>query len=102
MVKRSLIAIAVLAILATSVQALDYDDNGKIKRDGSWPTVYVALDLCTMPVVMDVGMYVQIFECEKRIIKLVQVDCADNDYAEENGCENRDQPRIRGNRQGNT
>jgi hypothetical protein len=77
MVKRSLIAIAVLAILATSVQALDYDDNGKIKRDGSWPTVYVALDLCTMPVVMDVGMYVQIFECEKRIIKLVQVDCAD-------------------------
>jgi len=75
MVKRMLIAIAVVALVATSVQALDYSDNGKIKKDAGWPTEYVAVDLCTMPVVMDVGMYVQVFECENRIIKLVQVTC---------------------------
>jgi hypothetical protein len=71
MVKRTLIAIAVVGILATSVQAVD----PYIKQDVGWPVQYVALDLCTMPVVMDVGMYVQLKECEKRIIKLVQVDC---------------------------
>ncbi len=72
MVKRSLIAIALLALVAT----MAFGADGQIKKDGSWPTVYVALDLCTMPVVMDVGMYVQIIECDKKIIKLVQVDCA--------------------------
>jgi hypothetical protein len=78
MVKRMLIAIAVVALVATSVQADVVDpDGGKIKQDSSWPTEYIALDLCTMPVLMDVGMYVQVKDCHKREIKLVQVDCAD-------------------------
>jgi hypothetical protein len=86
MVKRTLIAIAVVALLATSVQALDYGpDNGTIKRDDSWPTVYVALDLCTIPVFMDVGMYVQVKECDKRKIKLVQVDCTSAEGTGESG-----------------
>jgi hypothetical protein len=72
MVKRMLIAIAVVAVVATSVQA----DSPYIKQDDSWPTEYIALDLCTMPVLMDVGMYVQLKDCHKREIKLVQVDCA--------------------------
>jgi hypothetical protein len=75
MVKRTLIAIAVVALIATSVQAAV--PNGSVKEDGSWPTTYVAVDLCTMPVVMDVGMYVQVKDCGDRKIKLVQVDCPD-------------------------
>jgi hypothetical protein len=75
MVKRTLIAIAVVALLATSVQAVV--PNGAVKEDGSWPTEYKFVDLCTMPVVMDVGMYVQVLDCADRIIKLVQVDCPD-------------------------
>jgi hypothetical protein len=83
MVKRMLIAIAVLAFVATSVQALDYpsDDpnytgpDATIKRDDSWPTEYIALELCDIPVLMDVGMYVQVKECDKRKIVLKQVTC---------------------------
>jgi hypothetical protein len=76
MVKRMLIAIAVVALVATSAQADIVDPGGgKIKQDSSWPTEYIALDLCTMDVLMDVGMYVQIKDCSKREIKLVQVTC---------------------------
>jgi hypothetical protein len=75
MVKRTLIAIAVVALLATTVPAKDVNEGGKIKRDSGWPMEYIALDICTIPIYMDVGMYVQVFECEKREIILVQVDC---------------------------
>ena len=64
-------AIAVVALIATSVQAAD----PYIKKDSGWPTVYVALPICDIPVIMDVGMYVQLKECNKREIKLTQVDC---------------------------
>jgi hypothetical protein len=85
MVKRILIAIAVVAFMATSVQALDVPDTddpnyspvGHIKKDGSWPMVYVALDLCEIPVYMDVGMYVQIKDCSKKKIELKQETCPD-------------------------
>ena len=73
MVKRSLIAIAVVALLATSVQAVDPN----LKYDDHWPYEYIAIDLCVMPVYMDVGMYVQLKECEKKSIILKQVDCAE-------------------------
>jgi hypothetical protein len=79
MVKRSLIAIAVLALIATSVHAtgLDYNEGGKIKRDSGWPWEYIALDICTIPVYMDVGMYVEVKECSKQEILLTQVPCPD-------------------------
>jgi hypothetical protein len=73
MVKRSLIAIAVLALLATTVQAADPN----LKYDDHWPYEYIAIDICVMPVYMDVGMYVQLKECEKKKIELKQVDCAE-------------------------
>jgi hypothetical protein len=76
MVKRSLIAIAVVALLATTVQA-GYSPN--LKYDDHWPYEYVAVDLCTIPVYMDVGLYVQIKDCDKRKIELKQVDCAEID-----------------------
>jgi hypothetical protein len=71
MVKKCIIALAVAALMATTVQAGD----PAIKKDGDWPWEYKAIDLCTMPVYMDVGHYVQLKECNKREIKLVQVDC---------------------------
>jgi hypothetical protein len=81
MAKRVLIAIAVVALLATTVQAYDpvikKDSSNGVKKDNWWPFEYIALDLCTMPIYMDVGMYVQLKDCDKKKIELKQVDCAD-------------------------
>jgi hypothetical protein len=89
MVKRTLIAIAVVALLATSAQALgpdphtgNFQDGQSIKvniqqMDIGWPFEYKALDLCTIPVYMHVGFFVQVYKCQDRKIKLVQVECGD-------------------------
>jgi len=91
MIKRTLIAIALVALLATSVQAglsehyLDFGDSAAVKVDGKetvdfrWPyTVsYKALKICTIPIKMDIGMYVQVKDCNKKKIVLTQVDCGD-------------------------
>jgi hypothetical protein len=71
MVKKSIIALAVVALMVTVAQAGD----PSIKRDGDWPWTYKAIDLCTMPVYMDVGHYVQLEKCHDRKIHLKQVDC---------------------------
>ena len=71
MVKKCIIALAVVALMVTVVQAGD----PSIKKDGDWPWTYKAIDLCTMPVYMEVGHFVQLKECNKRKIELVQVDC---------------------------
>ncbi len=91
MLKRTLIAITVVALLATSAQALGPDPEtgtygGKyqgfkihpIKMDIFWPFVeYKALDLCVIPVKMEIGIMVQIEECNKKKIVLKQVECGD-------------------------
>ena len=83
MVKRTLIAIAVIALVAATVQAadpaikIDTSNSSDNKKTDLWPWQYVALDLCEIPVYMEVGMYVQLKECNKREIKLKQVDCGD-------------------------
>ena len=93
MIKRTLIAIAVVALLATSAHAAlqlpDYfgpfGDDYAVKVDGSdkptirWPyeIKYTALTVCTIPIKMHVGMYVQIEDCKKKKIVLQQVDCGD-------------------------
>jgi hypothetical protein len=56
MVKKCMIAVAVAALMVTTVRAGD----PAIKRDGDWPWTYKAIDLCTIPVYMDVGHYVQL------------------------------------------
>ncbi len=71
MVKKSIFALAVVALLVSAVQAAD----PSIKRDGDWPWTYKAIDLCKMPVYMDVGHFVQLKECNKRELILKQVDC---------------------------
>ena len=90
MLKRTLIAITVVALLgSTAALALGPDphtgtDQGNqgIKVDRMnmniyWPFEYKALDLCAIPVFMDVGVMVQVNECHKRKIVLKQVECGD-------------------------
>lgn len=76
MVKKCIIALAVAALIVTTAQAGAPAPDGSIKKDGDWPWEYKAIDLCTIPVYMDVGHYVQLKECHKREIKLVQVACS--------------------------
>jgi hypothetical protein len=71
MLKKCIIAIAVVALLAGTVQAA----NAPMKVDGRWPSTYQALDLCLIPVYMDVGYYVELKDCDKKEIKLVQITC---------------------------
>jgi hypothetical protein len=87
MVKRTLIAIAVVAFVVSSAQAVIQLDNGAVKEDNGWPTQYIAVPLCTMPVVMDVGMYVQVIDCGDKKIELKQVTCpSGRDFPCYSGC----------------
>jgi hypothetical protein len=93
MIKRTLMAIAVVALLASSVYAaisddsiyyLQFDKSFAVKVDGvdqptiRWPYTisYNALTVCTIPVKMHVGMYVQIENCTDKKIILEQVNCS--------------------------
>ncbi|HNS19251.1 MAG TPA: hypothetical protein PKH24_02075 [Sedimentisphaerales bacterium] len=51
--KKALFAVAAVALLAVSVQA------GEIKTH-SWPCTLTPVEICTIPVVMDVGYWVSI------------------------------------------
>ncbi len=101
MIKRTLIAIAVVALLATSAQAaltetyLDFGDHSAVKVDGSetvrWPYSYRSLVACNFPIKMHIGMYVQVINCNKKKILLQQVNCPDigkgtGDYPCYRGC----------------
>ncbi len=87
MIKRTLIAIAVVALLATSAHAalsehyFPIGDHHAVKVDGSekvrWPYEYKALTVCTIPIKMHVGMYVQVKDCKKKKLILQQIDCGD-------------------------
>jgi hypothetical protein len=63
--KRSLIALAVVAMLASCVNA------GEIKAH-CWPCQFVALEITTIPVTVDVGYYVLIKDQNKLGIKVKQ------------------------------
>ncbi len=65
MLKRSILAVAVVALLAVGVQA------GEIKTH-DWPCQFVSLEITSIPVVMDIGYYVRIKDQDKLKIKLVQ------------------------------
>jgi hypothetical protein len=65
MLKRALVAVTMAALLTVGVQA------GEIKTH-NWPTTFVALEITSIPVVMDIGYYIRIKDQDKLRIKLVQ------------------------------
>jgi len=91
MIKRTLIAIALVALLATSANAaisehyFPVGDHHAVKVDGKetvdfrWPysISYKALTVCNIPIKMNVGMYVQVLDCKNKKIVLNQVGCGD-------------------------
>lgn len=87
MIKRTLIAIAVVALLATSAHAalteyyFPFGDHHAVKVDGSetvrWPFEYKELTVCSIPIKLRVGMYVQVKDCKKKKVILQQRDCKD-------------------------
>lgn len=74
MVKKCLLAIAVVALLAATVQA-----GNPMKFEGTWPwtKTYESIGICTLPVILEVGHYVQVKDCgaDWFQIKLEQVVC---------------------------
>jgi len=73
MLKRSLIAVVAVAVLATVAQA------GYIKTH-DWPTTYVPQELTTIPVFVDVGYYVQVVDQNKKI-KMHQLTGAPRNFS---------------------
>jgi len=65
MLKKSLFAVAVVALLAATAPA------GEIKIH-NWPTTFVPQELTDIPVLMDVGFWVYIKDQDKLKIKLSQ------------------------------
>jgi hypothetical protein len=64
--KKGLLIVAAIAMLAGAVQA------GEIKLH-TWPCTYTAMDLMTIPVKMDIGMYIGVSN-QNVSIKLTQQD----------------------------
>jgi hypothetical protein len=90
MVKKCMIALAVVALLATAANAQKDDaSGGKLKIDpGDWPFTFAKIDLCTFPVLMDIGRFVEIKDCHKRELRLQQVSCpSGRGFPCHSGCE---------------
>jgi hypothetical protein len=73
MLKRSLIAVVAVAVLATVAQA------GYIKTH-DWPTTYVPQELTSIPVLVDVGYYVRVMQ-QDRTIKMHQLTGAPTNFS---------------------
>jgi hypothetical protein len=78
MLKRSLVAVAVVALLAMGVQA------GEIKTH-TWPCDFKALEITSIPVLMDIGYYIKIKDQDKLKIKLIQDTLINTKFS---GCTN--------------
>jgi len=89
MVKKSLIAIALMGMLASTSFAGDLaSKDGYWKFDDFWPIKpleYEVLELCQIPIFIDVGMYIELENCGKKdrwgnlynAIILEQVSCSE-------------------------
>ena len=86
MLKKCLFAIAVTALLTVTLQAATPDDYGVLWEDTTdtwaykghpypWPVEYKKIEICRIPVWMEIGFWVEIKGCEDAEILLVQEDC---------------------------
>jgi len=82
MVKKSIIAIALMSMLAT----VSYGQGdpvwgipGQIKVDGLWPATitidYTPQEICRIPIYIKVGMFIEIENCKDKKIVMEQVNC---------------------------
>jgi len=81
MLKKSLIAIAVLAIALPAVA-------GDLKVHKPWPTKYVPQEITTIDVVMEVGYYIHVKD--QKSIKVTQDTSASDPYKTYKGCKTTD------------
>jgi len=101
MVKKTLIAIALVAFLASTAPAsvdvyywgingdgaqVGMDKEVGVKSDNRtyvyWPYEYKALDICKMDIKMNVGMYVDVKDCTDEKLILNQVECSEINKSE--------------------
>jgi len=81
MLKKCLFAIAVTAMLAVTVQAAVEGvegDCGVWQYKGHpypWPVEYKKVEVCRIPIWMEIGFWVELKDCGDEDILLVQVDC---------------------------
>ena len=82
MVKKSIIAIALMCMLATvsyGQSDTTWSASGQVKIDGLWPATitidYTPLEICRIPVYIKVGMFIEIQDCNKKKIVMEQVNC---------------------------
>jgi hypothetical protein len=111
MVKKTLIAMALVAFLASTAPAAievyyfgpmsggPLDKESGVKSDGEskvyWPYEWKELTICEISLRMNIGMYVDVKDCKDRKIILDQVECgdiekADNEFPCYYGCTNVD------------
>jgi hypothetical protein len=77
MLKKSLIALAVLAITIPAVA-------GDVKVHSPWPTTYVPQEVTTIDVVLDVGYYIHVKD--QKAIKVSQDTSSSSPYTTYTGC----------------
>lgn len=79
MVKKSIIAIALLGMLATVTLAQDTQPQlpGQLKIDGGWPKtcIWTPIEICRIKIFLKIGMFIEIKDCDKLKINMVQVNC---------------------------
>ncbi len=92
MLKKCLFAIAVTALLAVTIHAGEpktgipwEDDCDTWAYKGHpypWPVEYKKIEICRIPLFMEVGFWVEIKGCEDAEILLIQEDCLEVDRKE--------------------
>jgi hypothetical protein len=79
MVKKSIIAIALMCMLSTVSFGQDGFPSGQFKIDGLWPATidiyYTPQEICRIPVFIKVGMFIQVKDCSDKEIIMEQVNC---------------------------
>jgi len=81
MVKKSILAIAILAMLATVTMAQDPVPQvpGQLKIDGGWPKTIVVtwtpIEICCIKVNLKIGYFIEVENCSQKKIDMVQVNC---------------------------
>jgi hypothetical protein len=81
MLKKSLIAIAILAIALPAVA-------GDLKVHDPWPTSYVKQKITTIDVILDVGYYIHVKD--QKPVEIFQDTSASNPYETYSGCKKTD------------